>query len=118
MTPQDALIKVGLSFVPEQYRKAIALIDQKPMSCSDLAKELDTSLEYSRLILSRLHKAKVACVVHWSRTRTNGIPTKIWGLGTKDEKQPVKLLARERSKRYRDSKKGLSGEVRLGVWGL
>lgn len=118
MSPNEAIQKAGIAFIPNQYRKAILAIAESPMSCEELAEKLETSIEYSRLVLHRLHKAKVACIVHWRRTSCNGTHTKMWGLGTKDEKQPVKLTAAERSKRYRDNKRGLSGEVRLGMFGI
>jgi predicted ArsR family transcriptional regulator len=118
MTEFEALIKAGLAFIPAQHRKTIELLDKKPLSCSELAKQLDTSLEYARVILGNLQKAKVACVVSWRRERKVGTATKVWGLGVKDERQPPKLTASERSARYRVKKKNTSGEVRLGIWGL
>jgi predicted ArsR family transcriptional regulator len=118
MTPTEALTKASLAFLPTQYRKTILALSEEPMSCEELAEKLETSLEYARLILNRLHKAKVACVVHWRRTPSNGMPTKMWGLGTRDEKQPPKLTRAEISKRHRDNRRGLSGEIRLGLWGL
>lgn len=118
MTKNDALNKAGLHFLPRQYRKAIEMLYDESMTCEQLAVKLDTSKEYTRLILGRLHKAKVACAVHWRREREVGVFTKVWGIGSKDEKQPPKLARHEISKRYRNRKRGASGEVRIGVWGL
>jgi hypothetical protein len=118
MTAQEALIKTGLAFVPAQYRKTIELLDEKPMSCDELSKQLDTSLEYARIILGKLHKAKVTHIVSWRRIGRAGVCTKVWGLGIGDAKQPQKMTPTERTRKHRALKKGLSGEVRLGVWGL
>ncbi len=118
MTHNEALTKAALAFLPRQYRKTIELIADEPLTNEELAEKLKTSNEYARRILYNLHREKVACVVHWRRTSCNGVHTKLWGLGTKDVKQPPKLTASERSKRYRDNKRGLSGEVRLGLFGL
>ncbi len=118
MTPTEALTKAAVAFLPRQYRKTIELIADEPLTNEELAEKLETSNEYARRILYRLHRAKVVCVADWRRTGTNGVPTKVWMIGTKDVKQPPKLTASERSKRYRDNKRGLSGEVRLGLFGL
>jgi hypothetical protein len=118
MTHDEALTKTALTFIPDQYRSAIRILSESPLSCSELAKQLDTSLEYARVILGNLQKAKVACVVSWRRECKVGTATKVWGLGVKDERQPNKLTPSERSARYRVKKKNTSGEVRLGIWGL
>ncbi len=118
MTHNEALTKAALAFLPRQYRKTIELIADEPLTNEELAEKLKTSNEYARRILYNLHREKVACVVHWRRTSCNGVHTKLWGLGVKDERQPPKLTPSERSARYRASKKNTSGEVRLGIWGL
>jgi hypothetical protein len=117
MTEFEALTKAGLAFIPDQYKKTIQLLNESPMSCDELAQALNTSLEYSRVILGKLHKVKVACIIRWKRASCRGVHSKVWGLGTKDAPQPKKMTDRERQQKYRANKKGLSGEVRLGIWG-
>jgi hypothetical protein len=123
MTPLDELhvIKqvVGLDFIPKQYARTLELLaTDGPLTLESLSVELNTSLEYSRLIIHRLHKCGVVCVVHWKRTGANGMPTKVWGFGNKDVRQPSKLTPAERSKRSREKKKVLDGSVRIGIWGI
>ena len=113
-----AITTAALAFLPAQYRATISLIYVTPCTCEDVAKHLNTSNEYARKILTKLHKLKVACAVSWRRTGRNGMPTKVWGLGEKDARPPEKLTRSQISKRHRDSKRIASGSVRLGVWGL
>jgi predicted ArsR family transcriptional regulator len=122
MTPpnklEEIMQQVALDFLPKQYRKTLAILAEEPVTVESLSVELDTSLEYARLVMHRLKKCGVVCVVHWKRTGTNGMPTKVWGFGNKDVRQPSKLTNAERSARSRRKKKVLEGSVRIGIWGI
>jgi len=111
--------QVGLDFIPTQYQRALEILAADgPITVEALSVELNTSLEYSRLVMHRLKRIGVVCVVHWKRTGANGMPTKVWGFGNKDVRQPSKLTPAERSARSRMKKKVLEGSVRLGIWGI
>ena len=118
VTADEAIQKAALTFLPKQYGAVILALDQKGMTIEEVGEKIGTTAEYARRILCRLHKMKVTCVVSWRRTRATGVHTKIWGLGDKDEKQPQKLTRRQISARYRQNQRGLTGEVRLGMFGL
>lgn len=120
MTADEAIQKAALAYLPPTYRLALKYLEQHRATSTQLAEHLGLAVSSARNVTMRLRKLGVICVADYVYPECQGGLEKVWTLGAKSviaRKRP-KQSSKERSKRWREKQKVLTGTAKIGVWGL
>lgn len=118
MEATDAIKEAGQHYLPVIYRRVIMALHAQPDTVRGLFERMPADRKTLTKAVARLREWGVIRVCDWKRS-PNGIPAAVYEIGNaRDMPKPKPLSMSERCRNWRQKKRTLTGEIRLGVWGL
>lgn len=107
------------SYIPSNIFRIMEFLDGTEHSLAEIAAHLELDTETTRKWVVRLHKHfKVIYITHWKQQKVGG-PIPHYLVGTeKSARKPAKLTAAQKCKNYRAKKAVITGQVKLGLFGV